>query len=72
MYIKQLMLSSLPLPQVKVKFLGSTGVGKSALIETLKCGLFSSFFRRSRLTSHGNSPQSNKGIPLLSAPLSSA
>ena len=50
-YIKQLMGSSLTLPQVKVKFLGSTGVGKSTLIETLKCGLFSSFFRRSRFSS---------------------
>ena len=56
MYVKQLMVSTLPLPQVKVKFLGSTGVGKSTLIETLKCGLFSSFFRRSRLSSSGASP----------------
>ncbi|XP_052792914.1 death-associated protein kinase 1-like isoform X2 [Mya arenaria] len=58
MYIKQLMSTSLSLPQVKVKFLGSTGVGKSTLIESLKCGLFSSFFRRSRLSSSGHSPAS--------------
>ncbi|XP_045156397.2 death-associated protein kinase 1-like isoform X1 [Mercenaria mercenaria] len=57
-FIKQLMLSSLSLPQVKVKFLGSTGVGKSTLIETLKCGLFSSFFRRSRLSSSSANPGS--------------
>ena len=56
--MKQLTLSSLPLPQIKVKFLGSTGAGKSLLIETLKCGLLSGLFRRSRLSSHGNSPNS--------------
>ena len=65
-------MSNLPIPQVKVKFLGSTGVGKSTLIETLKCGLFSSFFRRSRLTSSGASPSpshnrsSMKGEPITS------
>ncbi|XP_052278022.1 death-associated protein kinase 1-like isoform X2 [Dreissena polymorpha] len=57
-YIKQLIQSTLTLPQIKVKFLGSTGVGKSTLIETLKCGLFSSFFRRSRVTSSSASPHS--------------
>ena len=64
--MKQLTLSSLPLPQIKVKFLGSTGVGKSTLIETLKCGLLSSFFRRSRLSSHGNSPKGGKGEKIIS------
>lgn len=60
-YTKQLMMSSLPLPQIKVKFFGSTGVGKSTLIETLKCGLFSSFFRRSRLSSSSANPSSGSG-----------
>ena len=37
------------LPRVKLKVLGSSGVGKSLLIETLKCGLLGGFFR-SRLS----------------------
>ncbi|KAL3866656.1 hypothetical protein ACJMK2_043939 [Sinanodonta woodiana] len=60
MYIKQLMTSNLSFPRIKLKLLGSSGVGKSTLVETLKCGLFSSFFRRTRLGSSGTSSSSLK------------
>ncbi|KAL5004238.1 hypothetical protein ScPMuIL_017694 [Solemya velum] len=54
MYINQLIPSNQSLSRIKVKFLGSTGTGKSTIIETLKCGLFTSLFRRSRLSSGGS------------------
>ncbi|XP_067666267.1 death-associated protein kinase 1-like isoform X1 [Haliotis asinina] len=48
MYISQLIPQPQPLNRIKLKMLGSTGVGKSTLIETLKYSYFGSFFRRSR------------------------
>lgn len=63
-FVTQLIPSSQPLSRIKLKVLGSTGVGKSTLVETLKCGLFSGLFRRSRLTSQA-STDSHKGRPRL-------
>ncbi|XP_033750474.1 death-associated protein kinase 1-like isoform X3 [Pecten maximus] len=63
-FVTQLIPSSQPLSRIKLKLLGSTGVGKSTLVETLKCGLFSGLFRRSRLTSQA-STDSHKGRPRL-------
>ncbi|XP_021346109.1 death-associated protein kinase 1-like isoform X4 [Mizuhopecten yessoensis] len=63
-FVTQLIPSSQPLSRIKLKLLGSTGVGKSTLVETLKCGLFSGLFRRSRLTSQA-SIDSGKGRPRL-------
>jgi hypothetical protein len=37
-----------PSPVVKLKLLGSSGVGKSTLVETFKTGYIASWFRRSK------------------------
>ncbi|XP_041373234.1 death-associated protein kinase 1-like isoform X2 [Gigantopelta aegis] len=54
-YINQLVPQPHPISRIKLKMLGSTGVGKSILVETLKYGYFGSFFRRSRLGSNSGS-----------------
>ncbi|XP_054286268.1 death-associated protein kinase 1-like [Macrosteles quadrilineatus] len=47
-FIRQLLPKvGLP-PRVNIQLFGHSGVGKSTLVETLKTGYFSSFFRRSR------------------------
>ncbi|XP_053209644.1 death-associated protein kinase 1-like isoform X2 [Panonychus citri] len=46
-YINSLIPSGEPLTRVKLKLLGHSGVGKTTLVESLKCGYFSSWFRRS-------------------------
>ena len=53
--IQQLTNSPIGLSRIKLKVLGSTGVGKSLLIESLKCGFLGSFFRRRLPSSTGNS-----------------
>ncbi|XP_076443488.1 death-associated protein kinase dapk-1-like isoform X2 [Babylonia areolata] len=53
--IQQLTECPSGLSRIKLKVLGSTGVGKSLLIESLKCGFLGSFFRR-RLPSSTNIP----------------
>ncbi|XP_070176153.1 death-associated protein kinase 1-like isoform X2 [Littorina saxatilis] len=53
--IQQLKESPTTLPRIKLKVLGSTGVGKSLLIESLKCGFLGSFFRRRLPNSTANS-----------------
>ena len=55
MLIQQLTNSPHGLSRIKLKVLGSTGVGKSLLIESLKCGFLGSFFRRRLPSSTGNS-----------------
>ncbi|CAL4070258.1 unnamed protein product, partial [Meganyctiphanes norvegica] len=47
-YIQQLIPCAASIPRVKVKCLGHSGTGKSTLIETLKTGYFSSFFKRTK------------------------
>ena len=63
--IKQLTPINKALARIKMKVFGNSGVGKSTLIESLKCGYFGSFFRKARLTSsnsvQGPKPRGNKG-----------
>jgi putative protein kinase ArgK-like GTPase of G3E family len=51
MFIEQLMPTPDPLKCIKVKVFGSSGVGKSTLIDSLKCSYINSFFRRTRFAS---------------------
>ena len=44
--MSQLQPSQQPLARIKLKLLGSTGVGKSTLVEALKCSYLGSFFKR--------------------------
>lgn len=48
-FIAQLTPTNQPLQRVKLKIFGYSGSGKSTLIESLKCGYFSSWFRRSKV-----------------------
>ncbi|XP_075209802.1 death-associated protein kinase 1-like [Lycorma delicatula] len=45
-YVRQLMPLKEPVPRINIQLFGHSGVGKSTLVETLKAGYFSSFFRR--------------------------
>ena len=48
--------------RIKLKVFGHTGVGKSTLVDSLKCGYFGSFFRKTRLnTSNSVTPIKQKG-----------
>ncbi|KAB7507730.1 Death-associated protein kinase dapk-1, partial [Armadillidium nasatum] len=47
-YIQQLIPTGAYLPRIKVKLLGHSGAGKSALADSLKAGYFTSLFRRSK------------------------
>ena len=47
-YIEQLIPSSTPIAKIKMKVFGSSAVGKTSLIESLKAGYFSGLFRRSK------------------------
>ena len=42
-YIEQLIPTLVPINKIKLKFFGSSGVGKSTLIDSLKVGYFSRF-----------------------------
>ena len=44
--MSQLQPCQQPLARIKLKLLGSTGVGKSTLVEALKCSYLGSFFKR--------------------------
>ncbi|XP_045116659.1 death-associated protein kinase 1-like isoform X4 [Portunus trituberculatus] len=77
-YIQQLIPSPASIPRIKVKFLGHSGAGKTALVDTLKTGYFSSFFRRSKsststtsIGSVGKSSSTMKGHFEMESPLSS-
>ncbi|XP_050967210.1 death-associated protein kinase 1 [Labeo rohita] len=64
-YIQQLRPTQTLQPRVKLKLFGHSGAGKSTLIESLKCGILRSFFRRrrTRLTNpvrHPASPVTSK------------
>lgn len=50
-YIRQLFPTSTPLGRIKLKVFGNSGVGKSTLIESLKCGYFSNLLRKAGITS---------------------
>lgn len=65
-YIQQLRPTQTVQPRIKLKLFGHTGAGKSSLLESLKCGILRSFFRRRRTTRmtntarHPNSPINSK------------
>jgi len=46
-YVRQLLPTDKPLNRIVVKVLGASGVGKTTLIESIKCGFLRSFLRRS-------------------------
>ncbi|NP_001084771.1 death associated protein kinase 1 S homeolog [Xenopus laevis] len=48
LFIQQLRPSPNPQPRIKLKLFGHMGSGKTTLVESLKCGLIRSFFRRRR------------------------
>ncbi|XP_076331369.1 death-associated protein kinase 1-like isoform X2 [Tachypleus tridentatus] len=50
-FASQLIPTTQPISQIKFKLFGHSGVGKTTLVKSLKCGYFSSFFRRSRTLS---------------------
>ncbi|KAJ8005494.1 hypothetical protein DPEC_G00118540 [Dallia pectoralis] len=64
-YIQALLPTSSPQPRIKLKLLGHPGSGKSSLLESLKCGILRSFFRRRKPrvninVRHPNSPMADK------------
>ncbi|XP_073716799.1 death-associated protein kinase 1 [Misgurnus anguillicaudatus] len=64
-YIQQLRPTQTLQPRIKLKLFGHSGAGKSTLVESLKCGILRSFFRRrrTRLTNpvrHPASPATSK------------
>ncbi|NXG62582.1 DAPK1 kinase, partial [Hemiprocne comata] len=48
LFIQQLRHTQNPQPRIKLKLFGHSGAGKTTLVESLKCGLLRSFFRRRR------------------------
>ncbi|NXT36644.1 DAPK1 kinase, partial [Pelecanoides urinatrix] len=48
LFIQQLRHTQNLQPRIKVKLFGHSGAGKTTLVESLKCGLIRSFFRRRR------------------------
>ncbi|CAH1798047.1 unnamed protein product [Owenia fusiformis] len=62
-YISQLCPTKIPLGRIKLKIFGHSNVGKTTLIESLKCGYISGFFRKSSWTrASGNSMPSNNNL----------
>jgi len=60
MYRRQLAASAKPFSRVRVLLLGYSGVGKTTLVESLKCGYIKSLFRRS-----GATMQAKSMLPIL-------
>jgi ABC-type molybdate transport system ATPase subunit len=50
-YIEQLIPTTQPIPKIKMKVFGDSGVGKTTLIESMRAGYFSGLFRRSKRNS---------------------
>ena len=48
-FIEQLVPTDEPIRRIKIKVFGSSCVGKSTLIGSMKCSYLNSFFRRTRL-----------------------
>ncbi|KAM6227391.1 death-associated protein kinase 1 isoform 2-T2 [Spheniscus humboldti] len=48
LFIQQLRHTQNPQPRIKLKLFGHSGAGKTTLVESLRCGLIRSFFRRRR------------------------
>ncbi|KAM7309701.1 death-associated protein kinase 1 isoform X1 [Ixodes scapularis] len=60
-YIAQMIPGTQPLSRIKLKVFGHSGVGKTTLLESLKCGYFSSWFRRSKTSPTSPKPKSTSG-----------
>lgn len=58
MFIEQLIPTSDYLRRIKLKVLGSSGTGKTALIGSMNCSYLNSFFRR--LSVKSSSPKTTK------------
>uniref|UniRef100_A0A8C2WUL6 Death-associated protein kinase 1 n=1 Tax=Cyclopterus lumpus TaxID=8103 RepID=A0A8C2WUL6_CYCLU len=72
-FIQQLRPTQTVQPRIKLKLFGHCGAGKSSLLESLKCGILRSLFRRKRTrmsssSRHPNSPVSSK--PAVSSSIS--
>ncbi|XP_059909492.1 death-associated protein kinase 1-like, partial [Gadus macrocephalus] len=65
-YIQQLRPSQLLQPRIKLKLFGHQGVGKSTLLESLKCGILRSLFRRKR--TRVSNPSRHPSSPIASKP----
>uniref|UniRef100_A0A1B6DYK5 Roc domain-containing protein n=2 Tax=Clastoptera arizonana TaxID=38151 RepID=A0A1B6DYK5_9HEMI len=61
-FIRQLIPNTQSIPRFNVHIFGHSGVGKSTLVETLKTGYFSSFFRRNKPLP-SNNPRSQPNSP---------
>jgi hypothetical protein len=48
-FIEQLVPTEEPIRRIKIKVFGSSCVGKTTLIGSMKCSYLNSFFRRSRI-----------------------
>lgn len=63
---RQLLPATKPLSRVRVVIVGNSGVGKTTLVESLKCGFIRSLFRRSGAAALStNSRDSGDGTVLL-------
>ncbi|XP_077533431.1 death-associated protein kinase 1-like isoform X3 [Haemaphysalis longicornis] len=60
-YIAQMIPGTQPLSRIKLKVFGHSGVGKTTLLESLKCGYFSSWFRRSKTSPTSPKPKPTSG-----------
>lgn len=65
-YIQQLRPTQTLQPRIKLKLFGHSGAGKSTLVESLKCGILRSFFRRRR--TRLNNPVRHPASPATSKP----
>lgn len=72
LFTQQMGLSSHTVSRTRLKVFGHQGVGKTTLIDSLKCGFFRGLIRKSRsnlsLSSH-TSPQKKPMLPLRDSPL---
>uniref|UniRef100_A0A8C1E6F4 Death-associated protein kinase 1 n=1 Tax=Cyprinus carpio carpio TaxID=630221 RepID=A0A8C1E6F4_CYPCA len=65
-YIQQLRPTQTLQPRIKLKLFGHSGAGKNTLVESLKCGILRSFFRRKR--TRLNNPVRHPASPVTSKP----
>ncbi|KFV12334.1 Death-associated protein kinase 1, partial [Pterocles gutturalis] len=68
LFIQQLRHMQNQQPRIKLKLFGHSGAGKTTLVESLKCGLIRSFFRRRRPRLSSTSSNRFPPSPLSSKP----